>query len=82
MLAVSQGKLVALTTPYGRRGWFYEAWEHGGPEWERIMVGANACPRISLEFLAEQENLLGPWQYRQEYQCEFVDDTEQFSRLN
>ena len=78
MLAVSQGKLVALTTPYGRRGWFYEAWEHGGPEWERIMVEADACPRISLEFLAEQENLLGPWQYRQEYQCEFVDDTEQF----
>ena len=75
---VSQGALVALTTPYGRRGWFYEAWEHGGPEWSRISVKADACPRISPEFLKEQENLLGPWQYRQEYLCEFVDTEEQF----
>ncbi len=78
MLAVSRGKLVALTTPYGRRGWFYEAWEHGGPEWQRIMVTADACPRISPEFLKEQEKILGPWQYRQEYLCEFVDTEEQF----
>src|SRR5262249_46209279 len=26
MLAVSQGRLVALSTPYGKRGWFYEEW--------------------------------------------------------
>jgi len=78
MLAVSQGVLVALTTPYGRRGWFYEAWEHGGPEWQRIMVKADACDRIPAEFLKEQENILGPWQYRQEYGCEFVDTEEQF----
>ena len=78
MLAVSNGALVALTTPYGRRGWFYEAWEHGGPEWSRIMVKADGCPRISVEFLKEQESLLGPWQFKQEYMCEFVDTEEQF----
>lgn len=26
MLAVSAGRLVALSTPYGRRGWFHAAW--------------------------------------------------------
>jgi hypothetical protein len=26
MLAVSDGRLVALSTPHGTRGWFYEAW--------------------------------------------------------
>jgi hypothetical protein len=26
MLAVSGGTLVALSTPWGKRGWFYEAW--------------------------------------------------------
>ncbi len=26
MLAVSGGHLVALSTPWGRRGWFYDAW--------------------------------------------------------
>ena len=30
MLAVSAGKLVALSTPFGTRGWWYEAWQ--GPE--------------------------------------------------
>lgn len=27
MLARSGGRIIAITTPFGRRGWFYEAWE-------------------------------------------------------
>jgi hypothetical protein len=27
MLAMSGGTMLALSTPFGRRGWFYEAWE-------------------------------------------------------
>lgn len=30
MLAMSQGRLIALTTPWGKRGWFYEGWEGTG----------------------------------------------------
>ena len=26
MLTVSGGRLVALTTPWGKRGWFFETW--------------------------------------------------------
>lgn len=26
MLAVSKGRLVALSTPFGKRGWFHDAW--------------------------------------------------------
>ena len=26
MMATSQGRLIALTTPAGKRGWFYESW--------------------------------------------------------
>src|SRR5262249_55613339 len=37
MLAVSGGRLVALSTPYGQRGWFYEEWDHGGG-WQRVRV--------------------------------------------
>jgi hypothetical protein len=32
MIAVSGGQLICLSTPYGKRGFFYEAWRHGGPE--------------------------------------------------
>ena len=54
MLAVSQGRLVALTTPWGKRGWFYRAWSEGGADWERHRVPATDCPRISPAFLEEE----------------------------
>src|SRR5215208_2493376 len=47
MLAVSGGSLIMLSSPYGRRGVFYEEWisahERG---WERYEVPASQCPRI------------------------------------
>src|SRR5262249_45002526 len=42
MLAVSGGKLVALSTPFGKRGFFYEEWHGGGP-WHRVRVTADQC---------------------------------------
>jgi hypothetical protein len=41
MLAVSGGTLWLMSTPYGKRGFFYEQWAHGGAEWERIRVGVH-----------------------------------------
>src|SRR5919199_2795780 len=34
MLAVSGGRLVALSTPYAKQGWFFQAWE-GAAGWHR-----------------------------------------------
>ncbi len=78
MLATTQGRLIALTTPYGRRGWFYEAWENGGAGWNRIRVTAHDCPRIDSVWLDEERAIIGDWQFRQEYLVEFVDTDEQF----
>lgn len=78
MLATTQGRLIALTTPYGKRGWFYEAWEYGGDRWGRIKVTAHDCPRIDPDWLEEERQGMGDWQFRQEYLCEFVDTDEQF----
>lgn len=77
MLATTNGRFVALTTPYGKRGWFYEAWAHG-EGWYRAQVTAHDCPRIDPAWLAEEKRLVGDWQFRQEYLCEFVDTDEQF----
>jgi len=79
MLAVSGGRLVALSTPWGSRGWFYEAWR-GEDAWERVRVPASECPRISSAFLAEEERSLGAFWFRQEYQCEFLDAQSQAFR--
>src|SRR5262249_24160630 len=58
VLSVSQGRLVALSTPYGRRGWFYQEWESNRP-WTRVRINANECPRISRAFLEEEKQVLG-----------------------
>ena len=62
-----------LSTPFGRRGTFFEAWESADPSWERIRAKASECPRIPAEFLEEQRRLLGPRYFAQEYESEFID---------
>ena len=72
MLAVSGGRLVALSTPFGTRGWWYEAWRSSEP-WERYEVPASACPRIPAAFLEEERRSMGEWWFEQEYGCRFMD---------
>jgi hypothetical protein len=80
MLAVSGGRLVLSSTPYGARGFFYEAWRSAEP-WERYEVPAASCPRISAEFLEEERRAHGEWWFRQEYECSFLDaQTQAFAR--
>jgi hypothetical protein len=71
MLAVSGGRMICLSTPYGKRGFFWEAWAKGGEDWQRIEVKAQAIPRITPEFLEEELRTLGPSYFRQEYECSF-----------
>ncbi len=76
MLAVSDGDIIALSTPQGRRGFFHEWWEKG-EEWERVQIPVDQCPRISKEFLAGERKALGEALYRQEYLCEFIENDQQ-----
>lgn len=78
-LATTNGRLVALSTPAGKRGWYYLEWMNG-EGWERSRVVATECARISAEFLADELRSLGPRLYDQEYCCEFFDpDSAVFS---
>jgi hypothetical protein len=76
MLAVSGGSLMMLSTPYGKRGVFFEEWI-GGQGWERYEVPASQCPRISEEFLEEERASLPPFIFRQEYECSFEETEDQ-----
>lgn len=71
MLAVSDGDLWLMSTPNGKSGFFYETWEHGGAEWERVRVTAAECGRIRESFLKEEMATLGERDFRREYCCEF-----------
>jgi len=79
MLAVSNGRMLAMSTPYGRRGWFYEASK--SRDWRVTTVTAEQCPRkhpngelvFSPEYLEAARATLGDWTFRQEFLCEFTD---------
>jgi hypothetical protein len=72
MLAVSGGRLIEMSSPNGKRGHFYENWEHGEGV-ERIKIVGRECPRISAEFLEQQRKKLGPLLFSQEFEGVFID---------
>src|SRR5215204_1871567 len=76
MLAVSGGSLMMLSTPYGKRGVFFEEWNQG-EGWECYEVPARECPRIPASFLEEEQRALPARVYRQEYECSFEDTEDQ-----
>jgi Terminase large subunit, T4likevirus-type, N-terminal len=73
MLAVSGGTMVMLSTPFGTRGAFYEAWK-SRERWERFEVPATQVPRIPQNFLEEERRTMGQWAFAQEYLCQFMAD--------
>jgi hypothetical protein len=72
MLAVSGGRLLALSTPNGQTGWFFREWADGDG-WHRTKITAAECPRISASFLAEERRTMAAAAFASEYECEFTD---------
>ena len=73
-LAVSNGRIILLSTPYGKRGVFHQLWTEAGPDWYRVKVTAAECPRIPAAFLEEQKAIMPRWVFEQEFGCVFHDD--------
>ena len=80
MLAVSEGRFVGLSTPAGQRGWFYTAWEDVTQDWERVEVTGHDCPRMTEDFLRQEREEMGEWQFQSEYNCAFQDTEDQLFR--
>lgn len=80
MLATTDGRLLLMSTPAGRRGHFYREWSDGGDGWKRVRVPADQITRIRAEFLEEEKGALGSWVYQQEYECTFVETEDAFFR--
>jgi len=74
MIAVSQGDIWLMSTPWRTHGFFYEAWEHGGPEWKRFRVPATECPRLPAEYLERERSQMTRWAFQREFMAEFVRD--------
>lgn len=76
MLAVSGGRIVLLSTPFGKRGFFHSEWTDG-QGWRKVKITADQCPRIDKQWLENERKMIGDWWYLQEYFCEFVETNDQ-----
>jgi len=79
MLATTDGRLLLMSTPFGKRGHFWREWSEGAG-WSKVRVPATGIPRITSGFLEAERAAMGDWWYRQEYLCEFVQPDDAFFR--
>lgn len=88
MLAVSGGRIALLSTPFGRRGFFFKEWKgEGADDWQRFTHPWTKCPRLTPEFIERERRKHGDAFVDQEFNCCFssVDssffDVEAFEGL-
>jgi len=74
MAAVTHSPIILLSSPFGRRGIFFELFTNGGPEWSRTRVPATECPRISPLFLEHERQEMTPQAFESEYMCSFIQN--------
>ena len=82
MASKNHGTLMLMSSPFGKRGHFWDVWsgktdspdagEYG--TWDRYLVKATECPlRHSPEFLRGELAKMGRWLFDQEYMGEFSE---------
>jgi Terminase large subunit, T4likevirus-type, N-terminal len=71
-LIATQGEQVLLSTPRGKRGFFYEIW-HGAEDWQRMLIRSNEVSRIREEDLEVFRSAMPDEYFRQEFYCEWLD---------
>lgn len=81
MLATRNGRLVLMSTPFGKRGHYWDVWSEG-VGWEKVRVLATDVPRISSDFLEEERRSMPAWWFEQEYLCEFKEDSDSVFRYD
>ena len=81
-LIATQGQQVLLSTPRGKRGFFWEIWHGGVPgqnsdaapdDWQRVMVRSDEVGRIREEDLEVFRQTMPEQFFRQEFYCEWLD---------
>ena len=72
MLAVSRGRILALSTPHGKQGWWFDCWTNDD-SWQKFEIKATDCPRISSAFLESERKSMPRAVFQSEYFCEFTE---------
>ena len=74
----SEGSIWALSTPWGRRGWFFELHEAGlGNGWERHRVTCHESAQYTRTRITEVRASVGSFVFKSDYECVFGDTDSQ-----
>lgn len=79
-MVASDGQMIALSTPWGRRGWFYNLNLEPTNGWERHRVTVYESAQYTPARIAEVKASLGSFVFSSDYECTFGDtDSQLFS---
>jgi hypothetical protein len=71
-LIATRGEQVLLSTPRGKRGFFWELW-HSDDDWMRMIIRSDEVDRIREEDLEVFRNTMPEQFFRQEFYCEWLE---------
>jgi hypothetical protein len=76
-LARTGGRIIALSTPYGMAGWWFDAWTKG-EGWDKYYMPASQLPSdwykpSTAAFLAQQRRERPEHEYNREFECLFEE---------
>lgn len=72
VISITKGRIILLSTPQGKRGFFYKATKD--EDFLVKIVSARDCPRHTKKFLDKKQAQLSPVAFATEYLGEFIDD--------
>lgn len=82
-LGATQGALHMISSPNGRQGYFFEAFEGAAQVvYKTQQISWRDCPRISPKFIEEEKIALGKLYFDQEYEAKFISPMGAFFGFN
>jgi hypothetical protein len=76
-ISISRGRKMAVSTPFGKRGWFWDQWDksynHHMGTWAPMFCPWQRCPRITPQIVEDYRSENGDLAALQEYECRFLD---------
>ena len=75
-LVTTKAKIILLSTPAGKQGYFWESYED--PNFKAFHVSSLDCPRANKDYLEKERKRMTRLQFAQEYEGRFIDELRQF----
>jgi len=77
MLSTTGGPIWSMATARGCSGWFFDDWHNTDLGFVvKSKVTHDQLDHISADYIAKERLRMPSWQFKQEYECEFIDDGE------